>query len=96
LDKALSNVQDLTSIVKGVANALNDPWSLMVSNVDIGFPAEVAMGGAKFTLNADKWPSAKEIAEKLASLHRARHQATSLWMSLSETDRKNLAPPQPM
>jgi len=95
MDKAFTHVRNLTSNIVAVGQALQDPLHFMVSNVDVGFPAEVAMGGAKFTLNADKWLSAKQIAEDLASLHRARHQAISLWGSLSQTDKENLASPEP-
>ncbi len=93
LDKALSTVEGLKSIIGEVAKALNKPYSFMVSNVNVGFPAEVAMAGGIPTLNADEWPSAKQIAETLAALHKEHHQVRNLWFSLSETDRKNLAPP---
>jgi len=96
LDAAFSKVRDLISTIAPVATALNNPYFFMVSNVDVGFPPEVAMGGAKFTLNANDWPSAKQIAEKLASLHQARKHAISCWMSLSDPDKKNLTPPEPM
>ena len=96
MDAAIAKIRHLTSTITSVAQALQDPWSFMVSNVKVGFPAEVAMGGAKFTLNADTWPSAEKIAEELAALHKARHQAISLWSSLSKSDKENLTPPQPM
>ena len=96
LDKALSKLEGLKSIIGEVVKALNKPYSFMVSNIDVGFPAEVAMVSGTPTLNANDWPSAKQIAETLASLHQARKHAISCWTSLSDPDKKNLAPPEPM
>lgn len=99
LDIALSKVNELKSIVSYVAKALNEsPYSFIVSNVDVGFPAEVAMGGAALTLNADKWPSAKQIAEALAQVHECHNNAINLYASLSDSDKKNVAqlPPKRM
>ncbi len=94
LDKAKQKVNDMTKLIVEVGNALNrNPWSFMVSNVDVGFPPEVAMGGSR-SLNANNWPTAKNIAELLSAMHDARHEAVNAWASLSQSDRSNLTPPE--
>lgn len=94
LDRAKQKVNDITKLIAEVGDALKrDPWSLMVSNVDVGFPPEVAMGGSR-SLNANNWPTARQIAELLSAMHKARHGAVSTWASLSKSDRENLTPPE--
>ena len=44
-------------------------------------------------LNADNWPSAKQIAEALSSLHQKRHGVDNLWHSLSDEDKEIVSPP---
>ena len=94
LDRAKQKVSDIAKLIAEVGDALKrDPWSLMVSNVDVGFPPEVAMGGSR-SLNADNWPTARQIAELLSTMHKARHGAVNAWASLSKSDRENLTPPE--
>ena len=77
-------LNDITKIITEEGDALKrDPWSLMVSNVDVGFPPEVAMGGAR-SLNANNWPTARQIAELLSAMHKTRHGAINAWASLSK------------
>jgi len=94
LDKTKQKVSDITKLIAEVGEALKrDPWSLMISNVDVGFPPEVAMGESR-SLNANNWPTARQIAELLSAMHKARHGAVNAWASLSGPDRENLTPPE--
>jgi len=94
LEQALSKVNELASVVGPVGNALeSDPLHLIVSNIDVGFPPEVAFSYRTPTLDAHKWPSAKQIAETLAAMHKAIHEVSNLWASVSVKDRANLTPP---
>jgi len=93
-NSAYSGVRKLGEITADVSRYLNNkPYKLMVSNVGVGFPAEIAMGGAEYTLNANNWPSAKEIAEALASLHEKRKRVKEIWTSLSPNDKQLVSPP---
>ena len=96
LDKAYAEVQQMRALIAEVGQKLLNPYNFMISNVSVGFPAEVAMGGGVPTLNADNWPSAKQIAENLTSLHRVYHEVQNAWMAIPESDRKNLIPPSDM
>ena len=96
LDTALENVEKMQSLIASVANNLRKPYSFMVSNVDVGFPPEVALVRGTPSLNANDWPSAKQIAETLASLHQKHRQVINLWIALPKADQKNLVPPEPM
>ena len=94
LDSAEARVINLASFLTQVANSLQkDYWNFIVSNVQVGFPVGVGSGGAAFSLNADNWPSAQQIAETLAELHSARHAAVNAWSALSPNDRGSLPKP---
>jgi hypothetical protein len=93
LGRATERVQGMQHLIKQIASALDRPYELMVSNVGVGFPPEVAMARVP-TLNADNWPTAKQIAEALANLHEKRSQVDLTWASLSQAD-KNLVNPPP-
>jgi len=89
LDKALAKIQQMRNIIAEVGQALLRPYELIVSNVKSGgFPAEVVMGSGIPSLNAQQWPTAEQIAEVLADLHKKRHEAENTWGALSEADRK--------
>lgn len=95
LDKAEQRVQNMARKIAEAGDALRrDPWSFMVSNVDVGFPPEVAMSSAAHSLNAREWLTAKQIAEELSAMHKAQHEAVNLWTALSNADRQNLTPPK--
>ncbi|MBA7648732.1 hypothetical protein ES703_56520 [subsurface metagenome] len=92
LDSLLSKVEKLQRFMEDVGNALRNPFRFMVSDVNVGFPPEVAMARGIPSLNAKEWPNAQQIAELLASLHKAHHNALTAFMSIPEPDRKNVAP----
>lgn len=96
LDTALSKVRKLAAIIEPIGSALKrgDPWHVMVSNIDVGFPPEVALVSNMPTLNANEWPSAKQIAEAWAAMHEVQHKVSNLWASVRDKDRKNLSPPE--
>ena len=93
--EAFARVQQLGAIISDVGRYLNSrPYRMMVSNTTgVGFPAEVARGGAEYTLNADNWPTARAIAEALADLHDKAKQAENAHTALSSTDKSLVSPP---
>lgn len=94
LNIATSRVQALGAIIGDVGKALNNkPYELMVSNVGVKFPIEVAMARGIPSLNADNWTTAKQIAEALATLHEKRKRVNDIWSSLSPTDKELVSPP---
>lgn len=96
LDEDLKKMEKLQSLIASVASALNEPYSFMVSNVDVGFPAEVALIRGIPSLNANDWPSARDIAVALASLHQKRRNVINLWATIPKADQRNLIPPESM
>ena len=92
LDKATTKVRILQNIIGDTGRSLNKPYEFIVSNVDVGFPPEVTMSRGIHSLNADNWPTAKQIAEALADLHNKRKFAENIWHSLSDGDKKLVKP----
>ena len=95
LGKATNEVKGIQKIICEVGNSLQQPYELMVSNVSVEFPPEVAMAGSIATLNANDWPNAKQIAQVLSNLHKKRSEVVNIWHSLSEADKKLVHSPPP-
>jgi hypothetical protein len=91
LDEAEAKIRGIHDLIADVGQRLLHPYEFMISNIDVGFPAEVVVGRTQ-TLDANKWPSAKQIAENLAALHMAYQQAQDAWERLSSSDRANMTP----
>jgi hypothetical protein len=91
LDEAKAKVDNLRYLVEQTGQNLRHPYLFIVSNAGVSFPSEVAMSKVP-TMNASDWPSARQIAEALASLHTAHDKARNAFYALSESDRKNVAP----
>jgi len=90
LNSATSKVQELSSFILGIGSLLTrNPYEFMVANVElkVGFPAEVSMVSGIPHLNANKWPTAEQIAETLVDLHQKRKAVRDTWHSLSKADR---------
>jgi len=95
LDKANSKVLAIGRIIKDVADAINTkPYKFIVSNINVGFPAEVSLARGIPTLDARIWPTAQQIAEAISNLHQKRREVEHLWNSLSAHDQNIVnAPP---
>jgi len=91
LDSLTEKVEKLQRFVEEVGNSLRNPFRFMVSDVSVGFPPEIAMSRGIPTLYANEWPTAQQIAELLASLHKAYLDARNAFMRIPEPDRKNVA-----
>jgi hypothetical protein len=93
-NKAYNKVRELGTLIADIGRILNNkPLELMVSNVDVGFPPEVSMSRNVPTLDGKAWPTAKQIAESLSSLHEKRREVHHAWESLSPTDKNLVSPP---
>ena len=93
-DKTYSVIREYGTITADLGRFLNNkPYDIGVSNSGAGLPAEMAMVEKQFTLNANDWPTAKQIAEALANLYEKRKLVNNLWSSLSPTDKNLVNPP---
>jgi len=81
---AYTIVRALGEITADVSRYLNNkPFRLKISNADVGLtPFE-----EQYALNADNWPSARQIAEAVVSLHEKAKLVENVYASLSPTDK---------
>jgi hypothetical protein len=87
-EQSYENVRKLGDIVAEVGKYMNQkPLKMMVTKVSVGFPVELAIDKIEFTLNAEEWPNATQIAQTLVDLQAKASLVRSIWGSLSETDR---------
>lgn len=93
-EQAFAKIHELAGIISEIGARLGTkPHVFMISNVSIGFPMELSVARGVFTLDANKWPSAKNIAEAIVDLQNKRDALKEVWRNLSETDKKLVSPP---
>ncbi len=88
-DAEYKKIQNMQKIIAEVAERLKEPLRFSVSNVKVNFPTEVLIGHFP-TLNADEWPSARKMAERLVEMDAAYSKAETAWNNLCAEDRVNL------
>jgi hypothetical protein len=93
LEKVRAQVMRLQETIGRMNSYLENPYELMISNVSVGFPAEVTLGRNIHNFNANDWPQIKQIAEALANLHNKRKVIEEAWHNLSDTDKGLVNPP---
>ena len=94
LDQANNDLDKIRSLIQHVGQQLAvNPLSFSVSNAGVDFPAEVIMSHNP-SLNANDWPSAKQIGEVLSNLHTKRKAVEDVWRRLSIEDKKIVRPPE--
>jgi hypothetical protein len=87
-NKAYSKVRQWGEIIADVGRYLNNfPYELTVSNVLGGATIKDLASSRLYTLNADSWPTPKQIAEAITELHHTAENVKSVWASLSIADK---------
>jgi len=93
-EQAFAEINGIASLVGEVYKHLIDkPHVFMISNINVGFPMELSLKRDVFTLDANKWPSAKDIAEAIVTLQDKRKRLKYEYNALSETDKKLVSAP---
>ena len=90
LQKAYFLVREYGDLIADVGRYLNNyPYKMIVTNAQVDF---TMTGNREFTLNADKWPSAKKLAEVLSDYIKKRDRARILYQSLSPAQKGQMKP----
>ena len=89
-DDSTKRTQDLVDVIVNAGSHLSHEWhSMSVSNIDVSLPE--AVQGA--IIDADKWPTARELAQALEAWHKAYSDLKDAWAAVSDRDRGTLQPP---
>ena len=70
---AIAGAERLSQMVSNGAPVLRNWRGGMVSNSQVGFPAELALGPTP-SINASEWPTGQQIAEALGRYHKAKSE----------------------
>ncbi len=89
-DAALRDVQALAKIVGETAKGLDAPLDFRVSNSGVSF---IPVGARHHVVNAHEWPTARQIAEAVATLQRHENTATNAWLLIPLEERRGLSGP---
>ncbi len=88
-DEAYTKMVRIRRIITDTSQMLQHPFEFIVSGTEVVFPSEVGLVRTP-TLFASDWPSAKQIAQSLVTLHEKYRIAQNAWMNLSQADRANV------
>ena len=87
LEAAKRRVEELADVVSEVAGKLR--WSALrfvVNGAGVEFPPSNDSGENVFTFDANRWPSAHELAETLANYQQARAAVDRAWQAVAPRD----------
>lgn len=91
LESAQRKVETYVGEIKDAASKLTRWDEVTIGNVgDISFPPEAMVA----SINAEKLPTAKQLAEALSEWHKARHSVNNAWSAIPKDRRLGLQPPQ--
>lgn len=90
VQQARAKVERVVGVVTDAGKKLGKWQEVSVSDVNVGFPAEL-LGGP--SISGREWPTAQELAEALAAWHNARHEARNAWSGVPGPDRSGLQSP---
>ena len=87
-EKSRAKVSEYGKTVANVAGYLNNfPYKMTVANAETSF---VITADREFTLNADEWPSAKQLAQVLSDYIQKRDTVKTLYGSLSDEQKSQI------
>jgi hypothetical protein len=94
LERARGQVRQLQEITRKMNGYLENPYELMIPNVNVSgaYPAEVGFGENAHIFDANNWPHIQQIAEALIKLHGKRKIVEEIWHKLSDTDKELVNP----
>jgi hypothetical protein len=86
LDEAYNKMKKIRRIITDAGQMLVHPYEVLVRGTDVRFPSDVGLVRTP-TLDASDWPSAKQVAQVLVTLHEKYRAAQGAWAKLSDEDR---------
>lgn len=93
-EQAKRAVEEMVSLIDAAATALKRDWRRVgVSNVNVGFPAEVNLIRGNPSINGSNWPDGKRLAETLAGCHSAKHELDNAYRQIPDAQRSVIQPP---
>ena len=95
LEKARGQVRQLQEIIGKLYSYLDNPYELMISNVNVAgaYPEGVGFGENAHFFDANNWPQIQQFAEALIKLHDKRKVVEEIWNKLSDIDKEFINPP---
>ena len=93
-DRVTRAAEKMAATISAVGQSLTRNWRrFSVSNIGVGFPAEVNMIQGNPSVNGDDWPDAHRLAQTLADWHKARHDLDNAYRRIPENQRSVIQPP---
>lgn len=93
IQAAIHEAERMVQIVSSGAALLRNNWKrTMMSNVDGGFPAEIALSSKSF--NGREWPTGQQLADVLVRYHNACRNLQNAYRAIPDSQRAVVQEPE--
>lgn len=91
---AIGEAERLVRIVSSGAAALREWKRMMMSNVQGGFPMEIALSPHSPTINGSEWPTGQQLAVALQRYHQAKQTLQNAYSAIPDSQRSVVQAPE--
>jgi hypothetical protein len=81
------------AMIHHASKVLNNWRTAIVSNIDAGFPMELALSRSTPSIDAAQWPTARQIGIDMAAYHATKSAARQAHSQIPEAQRAVVLPP---
>lgn len=92
-DLATQKCDQNAAIIHHASKVLNSWRTAIVSNIDAGFPMELALSSGTPSIDAAQWPTARQIGIDMAAYHATKSAARQAHALIPEAQRAVVLPP---
>jgi hypothetical protein len=92
-DAAIAACERNAATIHRASKILNNWRQAIVSNADLGFPAELVLVGGTPSIDAAQWPTARQIGADMATYHSTKSAAKQAHARIPEAQRAVVLPP---
>jgi len=92
-EDAIRKCDQNADTVHRASKVLNNWRKAMVSNIDAGFPVELALSSSTPSIDAAQWPTARQIGTDMANYHATKAAAKQAHARIPESQRSVVVPP---
>lgn len=94
LKASIAHAEELVKAVSTEATILRDWKHAMMSDVQGGFPPEIALARDRPSISGREWPTAQQLADALQRYHKARSELQNAWNAIPESQRDVVQQPE--
>ena len=94
LKASIAHAEQLVKVMSTAATILSGWKRAMISDVQGGFPPEIALARDRPSISGREWPTAQQLADALQRYHKARSELQNAWNAIPESQRDVVQRPE--